>query len=71
MSLITQALLMDKFGPLLTVENVAEVLHVDKRTVQNQHSARTLGIPGIKRGQALLFHVADVAAYIDGLREAA
>lgn len=71
MSLVTQVMLAEKFGPLLTVQNVAEVLHLEVRTVQNQHSADTLGFRGIKRGQALLFHVADVASYIDSLRKAA
>ena len=71
MSLVTQVMLTEKFGPLLTVQNVADVLHLEVRTVQNQHSADTLGFRGIKRGQALLFHVADVASYIDSLRKAA
>lgn len=71
MSLVTQVMLAEKYGPLLTVQNVAEVLHIEVRTVQNQHSAETLGFRGVKRGQALLFHVADVADYIDALRQAA
>lgn len=71
MSLVTQVMLAEKYGPLLSVQNVAEVLHLEVRTVQNQHSADSLGFRGIKRGQALLFHVADVANYIDALRQAA
>lgn len=71
MSLLTQAYLLEKFGPLLTVEQLGAVLHLEPRTVANQISARTLGLPVIKRGKTPLFAAADVAGYLDTLPKVA
>lgn len=71
MSLLTQAYLLEKYGPLLTVDHLAEILHLEPRTIRNQVSARTLGVDSVKQGNSRLFRVADVANYIDGMRVAA
>jgi hypothetical protein len=68
MSLLTAAFLMDKYGPLLTIDNLGEVLHLERGTVKNQISAQRIGIPVIRHGSKPLFHATDVATYIDGMR---
>ena len=71
MSLLTAAFLMDKFGPLLTEEQLASVLHAEPGTIRNQRSSGALGIPCIRRGKSPLYHAEDVAGYIDAIRAAA
>lgn len=71
MSLLTQAHLLDRYGPLLTVEQLGQVLHLEPGTVRNQVGRGDLGIPVIRRGKAPLFAVEDVAKYLDRLREMA
>lgn len=68
MTLLTAAHLMDRYGALLTVEQLSEVIRLEKRTIANKMSARTLGIPVCKQGRVPLFRAVDVAAYIDGLK---
>lgn len=68
MSLLTAAFLMDRYGPLLTEDELAEVLKLKPGTVRNQRSGGTLGIPCIRRGKTPLFHAEDVATYIDAIR---
>lgn len=68
MSLLTAAFLMDKYGPLLTEEQLGEVLHMEPGTIRNQRGSGALGIPFIKHGRAPLYHAEDVAKYIDQLR---
>ncbi|MCK0508462.1 hypothetical protein [Aromatoleum anaerobium] len=68
MSLLVHAYLLEKYGPLLTVAQLSEVLHLAPGTVRNQLSARTLGIPVIRRGQIPYFHSQDVAVYLDKIR---
>jgi len=71
MSLLTAAHLMDKYGPLLTEEQLAAVLHAEPGTIRNQRSAGALGIPCIRRGKTPLFHAEDVARHIEAIRTAA
>ncbi|NMG56187.1 hypothetical protein [Aromatoleum aromaticum] len=68
MSLLTHAYLLEKYGPLLTTEQLGAVLHLEPGTVRNQSGAQTLGIPVIRRGKTPLYHAQDVAAYLDQLR---
>lgn len=62
---------MDRYGPLLTEEQLAAVLHVEPTTLRNQRSQGSLGIPCIRRGKTPLFHAEDVAKHIDEIRAAA
>lgn len=66
--MLTHAFLIEKYGPLMTDAQVAEVLLLSKGTVKNQRIRGELPIPTVKRGGATLFHAADVAAFVDGLR---
>lgn len=54
MSLMTTAHLLDRYGPLLTEPQLAEVLHTEPGTLRNSRS--TLGIPVIRRGRTPLYH---------------
>lgn len=71
MSLLTAAHLMDRYGPLLTENQLAAVLHAEPGTIRNQRSNGELGIPCIRRGKTPLFHAEDVARHIDAIRSAA
>jgi len=68
MSLLTAAFLMDRYGPLLTEDELAEVLKLEPGTIRNQRSSGTLCIPCIRRGKTPQFHAEDVAKYIDAIR---
>ena len=55
MSFLTTAHLMDKYGPLLSEKNLAEVLHMEPGTVRNQRGSGALGIPYIRQSRTPLF----------------
>lgn len=69
MSLMTTAHLLDRYGPLLTEPQLAEVLHTEPGTLRNSRS--TLGIPVIRRGRTPLYHAQDVADYLERMRASA
>lgn len=48
MSFLTAAHLMHKYVPLLTEEQLGEVLHMEPGTTRNQRGSGALGIPFIK-----------------------
>jgi hypothetical protein len=65
-------LMLTEGRPIMTVEELAKLLGLNKRTLENRHYAHALSIPLFKLcGSALFAHVADVASYIDGQRMAA
>jgi hypothetical protein len=68
--MLTTAYLLDRYGPLLTEAQVGEVLHLAEGTVRNQRARGEFPIPHVRRGAATLYHAADVAGYVDGLRGA-
>ncbi len=70
MNFLTQAYLLERYGPLLTAAQLGEVLHLGEKSIMNHVSAETLGIKPAKR-RPLLFHAQDVAALIDSMRSAA
>ena len=69
MTLMTTAHLLDRYGPLLTDEQLAQVLHVEPGTLRNTRAA--LGIPVIRRGRTPMYHAEDVAALIERMRKQA
>lgn len=69
MSFLTAAHPMSQYGPLLTEDQLAKVLHAEPGTLRNQRSAGLLGIPVVRHGQKPLFHAEDVAKHIDNLRD--
>lgn len=70
MSLATQMMIADRYGVLLDIDDLADLLGYEPRTVQNMIYADKLGIPTSKVGAKTVAHYADVAAYVDGIRAA-
>lgn len=46
MSLLTQAYLLDKYGPRLTIDQLGSVLSIEPRTIYNQISANEFKVGG-------------------------
>lgn len=68
MSLLTQAYLLDKYGPRLNVEQLAEVLGMAVGTIYNQVGASRFPIPTYVDGKARWADYRDVATYLDDCR---
>jgi predicted DNA-binding transcriptional regulator AlpA len=68
MSLLTQAYLLDKYGPRLNIEQLAEVLGMAKGTIYNQVSAQTFPVPTYVDAKQRWSDYRDVAAYLDQCR---
>ena len=62
------ALLMTYEKPVLTIEQVADMLGIGARTLENKIYANECPVPMFKLGSKWSAHVADIAAYIDGQR---
>lgn len=71
MSLLTQAYLLDKYGPRLSVEQLAEVLSIKPGTLYNQISAGTCSVPTYVDGGRRWADVRDVADAFDAMRSQA
>ena len=71
MSLLTQALVVERYGLRLTVEKIAEVLGVTKGTLYNQFSAGTCPIPTYLDQGKRYADYRDVADYLDQCRQRA
>jgi len=71
MSLLTQAYLLDKYGPRLDMEQLASVLVLDAGTLLNQVSAGTLQVKTYRDGRKRFADYRDVAEYLDRVRELA
>ena len=70
-TLVTQLYLLEKYGPRLTTEQLAEVLTSDAGTILNQVSAGTFGVPTYVDGRRRFADVSDVAAYLAAKRASA
>ena len=68
MSLASHALLFDKYGPRLTLAQLAEFLHVAESTLYNQISAGACPVPTYREGKVRFADVRDVAEYLDRAR---
>lgn len=68
MSLLTQAIVAEKYGLRLTIDQLAEAMQLGKSTVYNQVSAKTFPIPTYVEGGKRFAAFQDVAAYLDGCR---
>lgn len=68
MSLMVTAHLLDKHGPLMSIADLAQTLRLEEGTLRNKLSSREIDIPRSKQGRLVLFHVEDVAQYIDSIR---
>ena len=68
MSFLTQAYLLEKYGPRLTLEQLAEVLHLSKKTLYNKVTDPDFSPPTyLDHGQRFA-DARDVAAYLDQCR---
>lgn len=68
MSLLTQALIADKFGLRLNVEQLAEVLCITKGAVYNQLSAGDFPVKTYLDGGRRYADYRDVACHLDQCR---
>lgn len=71
MSLLTQAYLLERYGPRLTVEQLAEALQIGKSTIHNRIGKETFEIPTYLDCNTRFADVRDVATYLDACRERA
>lgn len=62
------ALLLTHDKPIMPAAEVAELLGISERTLENQFYAQRCPIPLFKVGSKLAAHITDVAAYIDKQR---
>ena len=68
MSLLTQAIIADKYGLRLTVEQLAEAMQIAKQTIYNNIAKGTFPIPTYVEGGKRFSAYQDVAQYLDGCR---
>lgn len=68
MSLLTQAYLLEKYGVLLTVDDLAEETGNAVSTIYNKIAAKTFPIPTRLEEGKRVAHYQDAAAYFDSLR---
>lgn len=68
MSLVTTALLFDRYGPRMNMEQLAAMLEVAQTTLYNQISAGTCPVKTYREGKARFADVRDVAEYLDQVR---
>lgn len=68
MSLATQMLIAEKYGTLLDLKAIGEVLGYEQGTIENMIYADKFPIPVSKRGKSWVAHYQDVAEYVDGFR---
>lgn len=71
MSLLMQAYILEKYGPRLDVEQLADVLSMAPGTIHNQVSLGTFQVPTYVDGKKRFADHRDVAAYLDRVRELA
>lgn len=70
MSLMTQAFLLEKYGPRLNVDQMAEVLHMARQTINNQMSDGSFPVLTYRANGRRFADYRDVAKHLDDCREA-
>jgi hypothetical protein len=65
------ALLLAYESPVMSLEQVADLMRITPRSLENQHYDNRCPIPLFKVGSKLSAHVSDVAEYIDTQRAGA
>jgi len=58
-------MLFSKYGPLLSYEQLAEVLHKTAKSLMNDYSSGRLRIKTFKEGRERVAHVEHVAEYLE------
>ncbi|MGX7006178.1 hypothetical protein [Caballeronia sp. KNU42] len=71
MKLLTQAYILEKFGPRLTMAQLATLLCLSEGTIRNQVSAECFPIPTYKEGAGRFAAYDTVAEYLDAMSEKA
>lgn len=69
MTLLLQAYLLERYGPRLTVEEIAQALKMARATVYAKISDGTLGIHTYMDNGRRFADAADVAEYLHACRE--
>ena len=67
MKLATRAMIVDKYGMRLSMEQLAEVLDVTPNTLYNMITAGEMPIPTYKEGKRRFAAYDAVADYLDGM----
>jgi hypothetical protein len=70
MSLLTQAFLLEKYGPRLNVDQMAEVLQMARQTINNQMSDGSFPVPTYRANGRRFADYRDLAKHLDECREA-
>ncbi|RQR36333.1 MULTISPECIES: hypothetical protein [unclassified Burkholderia] len=65
MSLLTRAYILEKYGPRMTLAQLAQLLLMSEGTIRNQISAETFPIPTYKEGGGRFAAYDAVADYLD------
>lgn len=65
--MITEAALLRKYGPILTLDQVGEVLHYAPGTLENMRAQDKSPVPLKKRGAKWITTAAALARYIDAI----
>jgi hypothetical protein len=68
MSMLLQAFVFERYGARLDLDELAELLKLEKTTVYKQLSAGTFAIPTYREGKRLFADCRDVAEYLDRCR---
>lgn len=71
MSILTQAMVFEKYGPRLNMEQLAEVLNITKSALYNQLSAKTCAVKTYLDGGRRYADYRDVAEHLDAMRSLA
>ncbi len=71
MSIVTQAMIFEKYGPRLGVQQLAELMALSPKTIYNQVSAKTFPVPTYVDGGARWADFRGAAAHFDTLRATA
>jgi hypothetical protein len=67
----TEEWLLERFGPTLNLDEIAEVLKKAPGSLRNDYYAGRLQIPTYREGARRVAAVADVAAYLESRRQEA
>ncbi|AIP69860.1 MULTISPECIES: hypothetical protein [Burkholderia] len=65
MSLLTRAYILEKYGPRMTLAQLAQLLLMSEGTIRNQISAETFPIATYKEGSGRFAAYDAVADYLD------
>lgn len=68
MSFLTQAYLLEQYGPRLNIKQIAKALGISEGSLRNRLSAGAISLPTYVDGGTRFADARDVAAYLDQCR---